>query len=204
MLLCIQGNNFYNSFFLFVVYGNPNKIKRRSLWSDILNVLPQDHLPWLILGDFNAILSDKDKKSDRSIGKRCNYFGNFVDSCNLQDLGFVGPSFTWQRGNTQERLGRALANDAWILAFSQTLVYHLPRIKSDHRPILLKTNPELNTSKGRPFRFLRGWTKHANFKDLIVKKWRFSGNMADSLSEFTSHVKDWNRFVYDFIGTRKK
>ncbi|KAG8486302.1 hypothetical protein CXB51_019644 [Gossypium anomalum] len=30
----------------------------------------------------------------------------------VQDLGFIGPSFTWQRGNTQERLDRAFANDA--------------------------------------------------------------------------------------------
>lgn len=32
----------------------------------------------------------------------------------------------------------------------------------------------------------------------------FSGNMALSLSDFTSHVKEWNRFVYNFIGSRKK
>lgn len=94
------------------MYGNPDSTKRKTLWVDLLEVLPQDPLPWVILGDFNAILSDKDKKSDRSIGKRCKLFGNFVDSCKLQDLGFIGPSFTWQRGNMQERLDRAMANDA--------------------------------------------------------------------------------------------
>ncbi|KAH1039200.1 hypothetical protein J1N35_040943 [Gossypium stocksii] len=68
----------------------PDRMKRKVLWSDLLDVLPQDPLPSLILGDFNAILSDKDKK----------------------DLGFIGPSYTWQKGNTQEHLDRALANDA--------------------------------------------------------------------------------------------
>ncbi|KAA3460795.1 reverse transcriptase [Gossypium australe] len=172
---------------------NNNRTKRKSLWGDLMNVLPQDPLPWMILGDFNAILSPKEKKSDRS-----------TDTCNLQDLGYIGPSYTWQRGNTSERLDRALANDTWISAFPHSLVYHLLRIKSDHRPILLKTRPTLNIPRGRPFHFLAGWTEHANFKDLVSNKWKYSGNMAATLSEFTSHVKNWNKHTYGFIGTRKR
>ncbi|KAA3488941.1 (+)-neomenthol dehydrogenase-like [Gossypium australe] len=76
----------------------------------------------------------------------------------IVDLGYIGPSFTWQRGNTVERLDRVLANDAWVSDYPHSLVYHLPRIKSDHMPILLKTNPEFRVPRGRPFRFLAGWT----------------------------------------------
>ncbi|TYJ04417.1 hypothetical protein E1A91_A12G090900v1, partial [Gossypium mustelinum] len=82
--------------------------------------------------------------------------------------------------------------------------YHLPRIKSDHRPILINTNPDLSLPKGRSFRFFIGWTNHANFKELVSSKWRYSGNIADFLSDFTSHVKDWNRSVYEFLGTCKR
>lgn len=60
-----------------------------------MEVVPPDPYPWLILGDFNAIISPKDKKSDRSTGKRCKFFGDFVNTCNLQDLGFIGSAFTW-------------------------------------------------------------------------------------------------------------
>ncbi|KAA3478521.1 reverse transcriptase [Gossypium australe] len=204
MILRIQGTNLNDGFFLVVVYGSPDRNRRKLLWENLTNALPQASLPWLILGDFNAILSPQDKKSDRSIGKRCKLYGTFVDNCNLQDLGYIGPSYTWQRGNTFERLDRALANDAWISAFPHPRVHHLPRIKSDHRPIFLKTTPMLNAQRGRPFRFIAGWTKHANFKDLVSSKWRYSGNMVDSLSEFTSHVKEWNRYTYGHIGTRKK
>ncbi|KAA3485757.1 reverse transcriptase [Gossypium australe] len=204
MLLRVKGITTNDDLFIFVVYGSPNRTKRKLLWNDLLDVLPQKPSPWMVLGDFNAILSPEDKKSNHSTGKRCKLFGKFVESCNLQDLKFIGPSHTWQRGNTFERLDRALANDDWMSVFPYSLVYHLPRIKSDHRPILFKTSPEISVARGRPFRFLAGWTKHANFKDLVSNKWRYSGNMAESLSNFTSYVKDWNRYTYGYIGTRKK
>ncbi|KAA3453419.1 reverse transcriptase [Gossypium australe] len=131
----------------------------------------------------------KNRSSGKSMGTK---EGNFWATRKI-DLRFIGPSYTWKRGNTSERLDRALANDDWISVFAHSLVYHLPRIKSNHRPILLKTNPELSAPRGRPFRFLAGWTKHANFKDLVSNRWRYSGNMAETLSNFTSYAKEWNR-----------
>lgn len=52
--------------------------------------------------------------------------------------------------------------------------------------------------------FITRWTKHANFPSLVKDKWSYSSNMASLLSNFTSHVKEWNRSVYGFIGARKK
>ncbi|KAH1108511.1 hypothetical protein J1N35_012279 [Gossypium stocksii] len=66
------------------------------------------------------------------------------EALSVQDLGFCGPSFTWQRGATSVRLDRALANDEWMLTFPQCLVHHLIRIKSNHRPLLLSTNHNLD------------------------------------------------------------
>ncbi|MBA0796048.1 hypothetical protein Gohar_006848, partial [Gossypium harknessii] len=151
------------------------------------NVLPHDPLSWLIMGDLMLSSHLRIKEVIAPL-----------------DFRFIRPSFTWKKGNTHERIDRALANDTWISSFLGSLVYHLPRIKSDHRPILLKTNPEFNIPKGRPFRFLTGWTKHANFIALVSSKWRFAGNMDDSLPNFTSHVKEWSRSVYGYIGTRKR
>ncbi|KAA3482036.1 RNA-directed DNA polymerase (Reverse transcriptase) [Gossypium australe] len=156
------------------------------------------------MGDFNAILPPTDKKSPYTIVKRCEFFGNFVDSCNLQDLGYIGPSFTWQRGGTLVRLDRALVNDAWMATFPQSIVHDLTRIKSDHRPLLLITKPDIINFEGRPFRFLAGWTLHNNFSNLVKGKWEFKGNMTDSLNKFIASVKDWNRDVYGFLGNRKR
>ncbi|KAL1091224.1 hypothetical protein V6Z11_D07G142400 [Gossypium hirsutum] len=117
------------------------------------------------------------------------FFGNFVYSCNLQYLGFIGPSFTWQRGNTYERLDRALANDTWISSFLHYLVFHLLRIKPDHMPILLKTNSDISAPKGRLFWFLAGWTKHANFPDLVRNKWSYSGTRKRQLIRLLANIQ---------------
>lgn len=44
------------------MYCSPGTAKKKSLWITLIDILPPDPLPWLILGDFNAILSPKDKK----------------------------------------------------------------------------------------------------------------------------------------------
>lgn len=88
--------------------------------------------------------------------RRCAHFGNFMETKNLHDLGFCGPSFTWQRGRVYERLDRAIGNEAWCQIFPKCLVTNLVRIKSDHRPLLMELCPDLKLSKERPFVFLAG------------------------------------------------
>lgn len=73
------------------VYGSPDRSKRNLLWKGLQSITPNNFTPWLIMEDFNAILSPVDKKSPSTVGKRCNFFGNFVYSCELQDLGYSGP-----------------------------------------------------------------------------------------------------------------
>lgn len=66
-------------------------MKRNSLWDDIIVMLLYDLSSWMIIGGFNIILSHNEKRSDHTTGKLCKFCGKFVDSCNLQDLGFIGP-----------------------------------------------------------------------------------------------------------------
>ncbi|KAK5786059.1 hypothetical protein PVK06_040686 [Gossypium arboreum] len=45
MLFHVQGNNIFISFFIFVVYGSPDRVKRKSLWAGLMEVLPPDPAP---------------------------------------------------------------------------------------------------------------------------------------------------------------
>ncbi|KAH1107417.1 hypothetical protein J1N35_011185 [Gossypium stocksii] len=142
------------SYFHRLVYGNPNRQMCQFLWNELKNTNPIGQIPWITIGDFNAILSSFEKSGGLSRSRRCPYFGVFVYSIKLHDLGFKRLPFTWHRGSLFERLDRAFGNEAWICNFPNCLITYLPKIKSDHRPILLVLNPSTSLPRGRPFRYL--------------------------------------------------
>ncbi|MBA0548204.1 hypothetical protein Golob_019314, partial [Gossypium lobatum] len=108
ILSCICSNLHPNRTFVAFVYGSPNKLKRKILWNDLSRSIPLGYDPWMAIGDFNAILSSDDKKGSHVKGRRCQFFGEFMDKAQLHDLGFQGPLFTWHRVNLSERLDRAV------------------------------------------------------------------------------------------------
>ena len=91
-------------------------MERKILWSNLFEVAKLHNLPWLLLGDFNETLCGDDKLRGRQVNlNRAIYFKGCLDSCNLIDLGFSGPKFTWsnQRQVTDlilEQLDRCFAN----------------------------------------------------------------------------------------------
>ncbi|XVF80394.1 hypothetical protein PTKIN_Ptkin15bG0067100 [Pterospermum kingtungense] len=97
----------------------------------------------------------------------------------LEDLGFKGRWFTWQRGNTtenlvKERLDRAVATQEWSQIFPAYMVTPLPSSRSDHCPVCLDT--EGNTRQhGRRARrggfFEAMWIKDAEYERIVSEEW---------------------------------
>jgi hypothetical protein len=78
-------------------YGYPEVAKRQYSWTLLLaSLIP---VLWLCLGDFNEILSlgEKSSRSYRS-KNQMEAFQHALDDCNLLDLGFIGPKYTWCNG----------------------------------------------------------------------------------------------------------
>lgn len=100
--------------------------------------------PWICMGDFNEILWGREKRGGKLKSVRSmEFFRDTLTRCDLSDLGFTGQPYTWsncRRGpeNIVERLDRVLANFEWRQIYPMAHVYHLPRYKSDHNPIVLK------------------------------------------------------------------
>ncbi|KAA3472025.1 reverse transcriptase [Gossypium australe] len=88
--------------------ASSNRQKRKDLWDALRSSIPSSHIPWIVIGDFNAILSSSEKFGGITNGGRCPQFGDFVEKAELHDLGFRGPPFTWHRGALFERLDRVL------------------------------------------------------------------------------------------------
>ncbi|CAN0836924.1 hypothetical protein LINGRAHAP2_LOCUS1644 [Linum grandiflorum] len=87
------------------------------------------------------MLTSRDKQGGANFNlSDAKDFSSCLDQCQLFDLGFVGPKFTWRRGSLFERLDRGVINEDWLLRFPDSATRHLPRVKSDHRPILVCTD----------------------------------------------------------------
>lgn len=125
-------------------------------------------------------------------------FLNFLKKANLIDLGFRGPKFTWT--NCREscslirtRIGRSHANVTWLNLFPDSQVTHLPRLSSDHWPILLQTHKITMTGQ-KPFRFEPFWMKHPSFLDLTSRVWLSQhGNLSQIVTDFQKELSIWNK-----------
>ncbi|KAK4577430.1 hypothetical protein RGQ29_027791 [Quercus rubra] len=97
-----------------------------------------------MIGDFNEVLCDDDKFGGNHVNlNRALEFKDCLDKCNVVDLGFAGPKFTWTNRRPilsliLERIDRCFANPVWCILYPEALVTHLPRTFSDHCPVLIE------------------------------------------------------------------
>ena len=132
------------SWLISAIYASPKIAKRRILWNNLKMVSQLHNLPWLMLGDFNEVVSGEDKFGGNCVNlNRALEFKECLDECNILDLGFAGSKYTWTncRPITDlilERIDRCFANPIWRTLYADATVTHLPRTWSDHCPVLLE------------------------------------------------------------------
>ncbi|KAL0926248.1 hypothetical protein M5K25_002462 [Dendrobium thyrsiflorum] len=125
------------------VYGSSDIYKRQSLW-DCLERKLIKYIPTVVVGDFNCLLSQEDKR-----GK------NFVLSQGPQDM---------------KRIDRCLLNFAALDAVQLAAVRHLARAASDHCLILLKI---FNSGfrRNRNMKFEDVWASYPAASAVVFKYW---------------------------------
>lgn len=90
----VRGSDF--SWILSAVNASPRLEERTILWNNLATVAESHNLPWVIAGHFNELLNSNDKFGGRKISiTRSLLFKECLDKCNMIDLGFSGPRFTW-------------------------------------------------------------------------------------------------------------
>ena len=53
-------------------------------------------LPWALMGDFNEVISEEEKSGGNPIcQRRVRAILDYMNECQMMDLGFSGPKFTW-------------------------------------------------------------------------------------------------------------
>ena len=131
------------------------------------------------MGDFNEVLFDGEKSRGNPIcQRRVRAIQDCMNECQMMDLGFSEPKFTWTKKKElgcliQCRLDRCWANPIWKSFFPEANVTHLARVNSNHCPLLLNLSPNIVNASNRPFRFQLMWLNHNDFPTIVKKEVQF-------------------------------
>ncbi|CAI9755162.1 unnamed protein product [Fraxinus pennsylvanica] len=142
-------------------YGNPVAERRQDSWQMLRRLTPESPSPWLIMGDFNEIISQDEK---------------FTWSNKREGTDF-----------TKERLDRACANATFPALYGSCVVQVLPVCNSDHNPLSINCNQghfQLFPNARLLFRYEAAWAGKQEFKDIIASSWSHLRGHNSSLGWF--------------------
>ena len=163
-------------------------------------------------GDFNAILYPEERSKGGRIDNSMKRFSDILNDLGLRDLSLQGGPYTWRgglNGRSKSRLDRFVVSSDWKSHCCKVVQSCLPRLVSDHCPILLDSNG-VRTGPS-PFRFELMWLKYAGFKEALKGWWKnlqFHGSysfiLSAKLKALKGVLKNWNRDVFGKVETNKK
>ncbi|XP_039138822.1 uncharacterized protein LOC120276159 [Dioscorea cayenensis subsp. rotundata] len=198
----VISNNVYSNCLISVIYNASNSQSQRNLWYE-LSKLSAFNIPWFLIGDFNAITSSEEHRggSFAYYSRKALNFLNFIEANNLLDLQFSGPKYTWcnnQSGVARRwaMLDRGLINLAWSSLFGSYTLRHLPRLHSDHAPLLFSGFKHISNHKSS-FRFENYWIDYIGCHNAVHSAWDFHpyGNPIHAfthlLARSRSKIIDW-------------
>ncbi|GFZ18258.1 hypothetical protein Acr_26g0015270 [Actinidia rufa] len=170
---------------------------------------PTVERPWILLGDFNNVLSNDEKANGLPVTEyETRDFRNCCYDLGISDLRFSGVFYTWSNNSVWCKLDRAMVNNKWsqegILA--QT-VYEFPGKFSDHSSCTI-TLMEENDRGATPFKFFNMWSKHDSFLEVVSSSWRISMvgtkmyKLCKKLKAVKEPLKTLNRMHFAHISAR--
>ncbi|KAI9109477.1 hypothetical protein K1719_019531 [Acacia pycnantha] len=196
---------------LTAIYASPNERKRCRIWDMLRDLSHEVADPWLLAGDFNEIKTPLEQKGGgRANDTRCKNFNDWIQDCNLIDLEAHGPFFTWKgpKWNGLERLykrlDRCLCNISWQEQFSNAEIRIIPRVCSDHHPVLVSLAPEIRRNKDKPFRYEVVWQMHVDFNEIVKESWKGEEEAHVKLSSLQQSLLNWNKAVFGRIESKKR
>nr|XP_011470584.1 PREDICTED: uncharacterized protein LOC105353269 [Fragaria vesca subsp. vesca] len=201
--------------FLTAVYARTTISGHRKLWEDITDFKGRFVTgPWLVFGDFNAVLGAHEKKGGAPLCRRsCEEFQTMSDVCELIHVDTKEAEFTWVRrrgfrGNVELRLDRSLANLNWMEEWDQFDCCTLPRTCSDHNPLLMSFS-KFTGSRFSLFRFRKMWLEHKDFMSFVKGCWSSTTSfgcpysvLQYKLRTLRKSLRTWNWEVFGDVHRR--
>ncbi|XP_019196000.1 PREDICTED: uncharacterized protein LOC109189827 [Ipomoea nil] len=146
-------------------YGFPQRSRRRESWDVLKRLSTQSTLPWVVIGDFNDLLFQSEKRGNNPHPENLlRGFGETLDLCGVLQLPMEGYPYTWERGEgtedwVEEKLDTAVATMEWRELLVEAKTVNILTRKSDHSAIFLSISNPMGFGGGgrRAFRFEMAW-----------------------------------------------
>jgi hypothetical protein len=198
---------------LITVYGSPYEEGKDSFISELHELFLDWDGPAMIGGDFNLVGFQSDKSNGVIGFKWADKFNAWIDMWALVEIGLAGRSFTWsnnQNNRIMSRIDRIFCNTSFEALFPLGSARALPRLGSDHTPIVWDSG-EVNVPKKSSFKFEKWWSTRVDFLDVVIKAWSIPVNSNNPLDiwqakvrNFRSSAKGWSANIDAEIRKKKK
>uniref|UniRef100_A0A7N0UJE1 Endonuclease/exonuclease/phosphatase domain-containing protein n=1 Tax=Kalanchoe fedtschenkoi TaxID=63787 RepID=A0A7N0UJE1_KALFE len=134
-LLIAGGQRFYVT----MIYAFNQIQYRAPLWSELTSISQSMFDPWVLLGDFNCLLSTQDRIGSPVAMRETTELNDFFSNCGISDIPHTGFKFTWSNKRYSSsiihcKLDRVCCNGQWIAAFPDSHAIFSPPGISDHCP----------------------------------------------------------------------
>jgi hypothetical protein len=190
------------------VYGPIRAVDRNLMWEELAGIASWWEVPWCVGGDFNIVRYPSERVGSTTLSHSMRDFSEFIFTMGLLDLPMEGGNFTWSNARSRSRLDRFLCSSSLIDHFSNIVQRRLPRLLSDHFPILL--NCGFMQKRKSPFRFENMWLKSVGFHAMVKQWWDsylYSGSpsyvLVQKLKSLKIDLRRWNKDVFGDVNSRK-
>ncbi|XP_010684465.1 uncharacterized protein LOC104899024 [Beta vulgaris subsp. vulgaris] len=166
-----QGNA---EFWCTFVYGFNDCNSRTELWTGLRNIASKCNLPWVVLGDSNALSRIEDRIGSLVRMAEIKPMLDCLIECGLVDMKSSGRHYTWSNKQdgaalVMSTIDRAVVNKHWQEIFENAEAVFLLEGDFDHTPILLSVYPEPPQKK--KFRFCNAWCEYPVVMEAMRREW---------------------------------
>ncbi|PNX87387.1 endonuclease/exonuclease/phosphatase family protein [Trifolium pratense] len=127
-------------------YGYPEINRRRMAWDLLIELRDMSTLQWCVIGDFNDLLSQADKRGLLSHPNwLCSEFRSAVNDCDLTYIHL----------------------EEWLSNFPNVKLTNLLSSHCDHNSILLHCNSMIKKQYKSEFKFENSWMKEEDIEEVV-------------------------------------
>ena len=178
-------------FYYSCIYASNQEEERRALWEDLAHHNSSSSFKdkaWLIMGDFNEILDGGESSrfdNMRKVSNGMSEFQRLVLHCQLTDMAYQGPKYTWcnkrEDGIICKKLDRVLLNEEAVQRFSNAYSVFEPGGCSDHMRCTVQFFPPGEKVR-RPFKYVNAIGSLPDFLPMIQGYWDSTARLYHSTS----------------------